>query len=57
MYFTFQEHCISKIWQIFTSTGYEASQVTASSLIQNHGATYNTLLIHSMDKYFRYTTT
>ena len=35
----------------------EASQVTASSLMQNQGATYNTLLIHSVDKYFCYTTT
>ena len=38
----------------------EASQVIASSLMQNQGATYNTLnsfLIHSMDKYFCYTTT
>jgi hypothetical protein len=35
----------------------EASQVSASSLMQNQGATYNTLLIHSVDKYFCYATT
>ncbi len=59
MYFTFQEHIVLIKYgrTLPVQDDNAASQVSASSLMQNQGATYNTLLIHSMDKYFCYATT